>query len=215
MSSPVSRQTAHNVPEPVTRIAELMSTFPAPWALCGGWAVDSWLGRQTRDHDDVDISVFIEDQRALFDHLAGWQLVAHGPNVDVNTSQLWDGRSLDFPVHLHGRPDAGEGLPDRVDSASQQGFTLDIQLGDRAGDDWILSRQPRISLPLGDGVQQSPWDLPTVVPEVLFFFKARELRQCDKLDFLALLPQLTREQRDWVRGAISLAGHPWLPQLSP
>lgn len=215
LSSSASRQTANNVPEPVAPIAELMSAFRASWALCGGWAIDAWLGRQTRDHGDVDISVFIQDRQALFDHLAGWQLVAHDRQVDGGTSEPWDGRRLDLPAHIHGRLDAGEGLPDRVDDASQQGFSLDIQLGDRSGDDWILSRQPRIGVPLGDGVQQSPWGLPTVVPEVLLFFKARELRHRDRLDFLALLPQLTREQRDWVRGAISLAGHPWLPQLSP
>jgi hypothetical protein len=46
-----------------------MSSFPAPWALCGGWAIDAWLGRQTREHGDVDVSVFLQDQRALFEHL--------------------------------------------------------------------------------------------------------------------------------------------------
>ena len=120
-----------------------------------------------------------------------------------------------MPGHLHGRLNTGEGLPDRVDAATDQGFSLDIQLNDRSGDDWILARQPRISLPLRNGVQQSPWGLPTVVPEVLLFFKARELRRRDKLDFLALLPDLTQEQRDWLRSAISLVGHPWLSQLSP
>jgi hypothetical protein len=202
------------VPEPVTPVADLMSTYRPRWSLCGGWAVDAWLGRQTRDHGDVDIAVFIQDQRALFDHLAGWQLIAHDPNVPGDTSEPWDGRRLDLPGHIHCRLDAGEGLPDRLDAASQQGFSLDIQFADRSGDDWILSRQPRISLPLRNGVQQSPWGLPTVVPEVLLFFKALELRRRDKLDFLALLPHLTQEQHDWLRSAISLVGHPWLSQLS-
>jgi hypothetical protein len=192
-----------------------MSAFRAPWALCGGWAIDAWLGRLTRDHGDVDISVFIQDQQALFDHLAGWQLVAHDPHVPDDTSEPWDGRPLGLPGHIHARLDAGEGLPDRVDAASQQGFSLDIQFGDRSGGDWILSHQPRISLPLGRGVQQSRWGLPTVVPEVLLFFKALDLRRRDKLDFLALLPDLTEEQRNWLRNTISLVGHPWLTQLSP
>ncbi len=213
MSTPESRPVS-DVPEPVAPIVELMSSFPAPWALCGGWAVDAWLGHATREHVDVDISVFVQDQQALFDHLAGWQLVAHGPNVDVDTSEPWDGRPLDFPGHIHGRLDAGEALPDGV-LKPEQGFTLDIQLNERSGDDWILSQQPRISLPLRNGVQQSPWGLPTVVPEVLLFFKASEFRRRDKLDFLALLPQLTQEQRDWLRNAISLVGHRWLSQLSP
>ena len=214
LSNSVSRQETNLVPEPVGRIAELMSAFRAPWALCGGWAIEAWLGRQTRDHGDVDIAVFIQDQRAVFEHLAGWQLVAHGPNVPVDTNEPWDGRPLALPVHIHGRLDAGEAPPDGV-LTPQQGFSLDIQFGDRSGDDWILSRQPRISLPLRNGVQQSPWGLPTAVPEVLLFFKARELRRRDKLDFLALLPDLTQEQRDWLRSAISLVGHPWLFQLSP
>ncbi len=219
LSKSVSRQSSNGVPDPVAPIAELMSAFPAPWALCGGWAVDAWLGRQTRDHGDVDISVFIQDQRALFDHLDGWQLVAHGPIVPVDTNEPWDGRRLDLPVHIHGRLDAGEALPAGV-LTPQQGFSLDIQFGDRSGDDWILSRRPRISLPLRNGIQASPWGLPTVVPEVLLFFKATAYfgieeqmtggRFQDEPDFLAVLPHLTEEQGHWLREAISLVqpGHP-------
>ena len=222
MSTYPSRETANHVPEPVAPIAELMSTFRASWALGGGWAVDAWLGCQTRDHLDVDICVFIQDQRALFDHLAGWQLVAHGPNAPANTNEPWDGRRLDLPVHIHGRLDAGEALPDG-DLTPQQGFSLDIQFGDRSGDEWILSLQPRISLPLRNGVQQSPWGLPTVVPEVLLFFKATAyagtpnyMRPRDRQDFLALKPRLSKEQRNWLREAISVvdAEHPWLAELS-
>ncbi|TMF97813.1 MAG: hypothetical protein E6I03_13425, partial [Chloroflexi bacterium] len=65
------------IPEDVARIAELMSTYRAAWALAGGWAVDAWLGRLTRDHGDVDLAVFENDRQALFEHLAGWQLIAH------------------------------------------------------------------------------------------------------------------------------------------
>jgi len=238
LSASVSRQTTDHVPEPVARVADLMSTFPGTWSLCGGWAVDAWLGRQTRDHLDVDISVFIQDQRALFDHLAGWQLVAHGPNVAVDTNEPWDGRRLDLPVHVHGRLDTGEVLPDGV-LTPQQGFGLDIQFGDRSGRDWILSstvawewpaaartRQPRIRVPLRHGIQASPWSLPTVVPEVLLFFKATAYfgieeqmtggRFQDEPDFLALLPHLTEEQRHWLRESIALLhpDHAWLSQLS-
>jgi len=201
-----------------------MSTFSAPWALCGGWAIDAWLGRQTRDHQDIDICVFIQDQRPLFDHLTGWQLVAHGPNTPVDTNEPWDGRRLDLPVHIHGRLDKGEALPDGI-LTPQQGFSLDIQFGDRSGPHWILSPQPRIRVPLQEGVQQSPWGLPTVVPEVLLFFKATAYfgieeqmtggRFQDEPDFLALLPRLTEEQHHWLRQSIALLhqDHPWLSQL--
>lgn len=192
-----------------------MSSFRPTWCLCGGLAVDAWLGRQTRDHGDVDIAVFQDDLGAFFDHLAGWDLIAHDTQVAGDTSEPWNGRPLVLPAHIHGRsPEARDSMPDRLDDPAQQGFGLDIQVNERSGDDWIFSRAPRISLPLHQCVGQSGWGLPTLVPEVLLFFKARDLRRRDKLDFLGLLPHLTDEQRDWLRNAISLVGHPWLTQLS-
>jgi hypothetical protein len=190
-----------------------MSTFQAPWALCGGWAVDAWLGRLTRDHGDIDIAVFVQDQQALFDHLAGWQLVAHDPYTSDDTSAPWDGRPLGVPGHLHCRLDTGEAMPERVDSAEEQGFGLDIQLNERSGEDCILLGEPRISLPLTDAVRKSPWGVPAVVPEALLFYKSIDLRRRDKLDFAELLPHLSADRRKWLREAIEQVGHPWVAQL--
>jgi hypothetical protein len=216
LSDHVTHATKH-VPDAVARLADLMSTFRPTWCLCGGWAVDAWLGRQTRDHEDVDIAVVVQDQRALFEHLAGWQLVAHDPQVDGDTSEPWDGRPLGLPGHIHGRIDTGEGLPDRVDAASRQGFSLDIQLNDRSGDDWILSHDPRIAVPLRRCVRPSGWGLPTLVAEVVLFYKAGQPRSQDEADFLALLPHRTEDQRRWLWEAIGRAhpGHPWLARLRP
>lgn len=192
-------------PEPVARIAALMSTFAPQWALCGGWAVDAWLGRQTRDHFDLDITVFHDDQRAIFDHLAGWRLVGHDPNVADDSKELWNGRTLDLPAHVH---------------AEEGDFKLEVLLNERSSGDWVLSREPHITRPLARCVQQSPWGMPTVVPELLLFYKATEHfdvegmkeRPHDKIDFLALLPHLSEGQGAWLREAITLLhpGHPWL-----
>ncbi len=214
MSNTVSNQTANHVPDAVAPVAEIMSSFPAPWALCGGWAIDAWLGRQTREHQDVDVIVFVQDRQELFEHLSGWQLVAHGPDWAGGTER-WDGRPVGLPGHIHGRPDTGEPMPgpDEPD-LNPFGFYLDIQLNDRSGDDWLLCGSPRISVPLDSSVRESPWGLPAVAPEVLLFYKSLDLRRRDKLDFAALLPELSSEQRDWLRETISLMGHPWLAPLS-
>lgn len=206
-----------NFPESLARVADLMSTFGPWWSLCGGWAVDAWIGRQTRDHADVDISVFQDDQRAIFEHLAGWQLIAHDSNIADDASEPWDGRGLVSPAHIHARsPDARLSLPDRLDAPARAGFSLDIQVDERSGRDWILSREPRVSRSLRLGVRQSAWGLPTAVPEVLLFYKSKDRRPHDELDLLTLLPQLTEKQCYWLRDVISLVhpGHPWLTQLS-
>lgn len=215
--------SSNNVPEPVVRLAAIMSGFRAPWALCGGWAVDAWLGRTTRDHGDVDLSVFVQDQQALYEHLRDWQLLAHDAAWEPSDQEeWWDGRRrLNNPSHIHARPPERRGpMPEGGIARTEDGFELDIQMDERAGDEWMLSPGLMVSLPLRDAVRESPWGLPAAVPEVLLFYKAGGgsgidwLRRRDRLDFVALLPHLSQKQRRWLRDAVSLLGHPWLAPLS-
>jgi hypothetical protein len=204
-----------------------MSAFPRVWTLSGGWAVDAWLGRQTRDHADVDIAVFQDDQGAIFDHLAGWQLIAHDSQVAGDSAEPWDGRPLVLPAHIHARPpEARRRLPGRLDAPTQVGFNFEVLLNERSGVDWVFSREPRVTLPLRRSVRQSAWGVPTLVPEAILFYKAtayfavEELqgrRSQDEPDFVVLVPHLTEERLHWLREAISLVhpDHPWLSQLSP
>jgi len=223
-------QPKNSVPEEVARIGELMSKYRHDWALCGGWAVDAWLGRLTRDHGDVDIAVFENDRQALFQLLAGWQLIAHEETKENEGAELWDGRPLVVPAHIHARsPEASGPLPERFDESgmrvvfAEDGFWLDICLAERAGADWVLNSEPRAALPLAECIRQSGWGLPTLAPEVLLFFKAtlyvgtkNHLRPRDEADLIALLPLLTEEQREWLREAVSrvYAGeHPWVGRM--
>jgi len=223
-------QPKNAVPEEVARIGEFMSTYHHEWALCGGWAVDAWLARLTRDHGDVDIAVFENDRQALFEHLTGWQLIAHEEAKENEGSELWDGRRLLLPAHMHGRPPEESGpLPERFDPSGMRivfatdGFWLDVCLCERSGREWVLNGDPRVALSLGQCIRHSVWGLPTVTPEVLLFFKAtlyvgtkNHLRPTDEADFLALLPLLTDEQRAWLREAVSRVydgEHPWVGRM--
>ena len=210
-------------PEAVARVATIMSGFGANWLLCGGWAADSALGRLTRDHHDIDITVFHEDQRALFEHLAGWQLVGHDDNVADDSSEPWLGRELHLPAHIHALPPGS--APADPSTGQGTGFNLEVILNERSGDEWLFSREPRISLPLSRCVVQSPWGEEVASPEVVVFYKAlppawrngprTPLRKRDERDFAALLPQLSGEHRRWLHDSISLIepAHPWLPRL--
>lgn len=220
MSSSTSVQPATGIPDDVARICDVMSTYPAPWALCGGWAVDAWLGKHSREHGDIDLAVFVEDQRALHDHLSGWQMLGHDEaweavgGVGAN-NRWWDGtRHLGVPSHIHARPPERAGaVPENGIATLEDGFLLDIQMNNRTAEAWHLHAEPEITLAFDSAIQTSPWGIPTASPEVLLFYKAQDLRRRDKTDFAALLPLLTPEQRAWIHKAISTLGHPWEKEL--
>lgn len=186
------------LPEALAYVRGLLRGLDAPWFLCGGWAIDAWLGGQTRYHSDVDITVFHHDQRAVFEHLPGWALVAHDPHVPDDTTQQWDGRVLDPPAHIH-VPTLASPLSTSA-ALTHSAFEFEVMLVERTG-------RERIHHP-------GPWGLPTVAPEVVLAYKAEypTPRPHDDEDFQALLPTLDDAQRTWLRGALS-EGHPWLARL--
>jgi hypothetical protein len=212
----LTTSVSNQIPESIAELAGLMSTYPGVWALCGGWAVDAWLGRVTRKHGDIDLVVFQDDLPAFFEHLTGWQMLAHSPDAPEYDGLWWDGRRrLTCPSHIHARPPerSGPAPADGIANA-EDGFTLDIQICEGEGGEWLLSREPRIALPLTDSIRESTWGLPTALPGVLLFYKAYEPRQRDRLDFEALSPWLEGVQRDWLRDAIESVGHPWVRKLA-
>lgn len=218
------------VPEPVAHIAAVMSTYPRPWALCGGWAVDAWLGRVTRDHGDVDITVFHDDQRALFEHLADWNLVAHDAD-EPQATEPWDGRALALPAHIHARPPGAENAElvrrwvTPPYSQANDGRDIEFILNEHRDGAWLLNAEPRAAVTRDVCVPDSPWAVPAFAPEVIAFFKATAYlgqgklwaRPHDVSDFEQLFALLQREQREWLRGSVAAAypRHPWLPDLVP
>lgn len=210
-------------------VHDLLRGFDPLWFLCGGWAVDAWLGRHTRDHGDVDIAVFHHDQRAIYEHLSGWALVGHDPNVPDDTTEPWSGRRLDLPAHIH-VPVHGGPLATST-TARHTAFEFEFLLNELSDQDWVLNQETNIRVPLDRCAQQSVWGLPTVVPEVLLFYKAggdltrAEIqahggvvrpRARDEQDFHALLPTLTETQRSWLGQSIAsiLPEHAWLTHLA-
>ncbi|WP_161606344.1 nucleotidyltransferase domain-containing protein [Microlunatus speluncae] len=202
------------LPAPLVRAAERFAGYDREWYVCGGWATDLLLGRQTRDHLDVDLVVWQHDQATLRSHLEGWQLLGHDNAVAGDCPDQWDGRRLEPPAHIH------------ANTPTMAGTELDIQICELAGDEWVLATEPRITLPRSACRGEAAWgDLPVVSAAIIVYYKAipprwrtdprPARRPHDEADFLALLPTLSRSQRSWLRHAIAAdqPDHDWLRRL--
>ena len=75
--------------------------------LFGGWAVDFHVGRATRDHDDVDLAIWLADMARIEEVLAagGWADLL-GPDIDGGKAFGREGVRLEL-TYLY-RDDDGE-----------------------------------------------------------------------------------------------------------
>src|SRR5688500_9342197 len=66
-------------PLSVEDAAALFAGAPFPWWIAGGWAIDLFIGYQTRSHADTDILILRRDQLAARSRLADWDVHAADP----------------------------------------------------------------------------------------------------------------------------------------
>ena len=55
-------------------VSELFKSLDIKWWIAGGWAIDLFLGKKSRDHLDIDVLIFRKDQMIIHKHLKGWEL---------------------------------------------------------------------------------------------------------------------------------------------
>jgi hypothetical protein len=182
---------------------ELLSELGVRWWVAGGWAIDLLIGRQTREHHDLDVLVLRPDHGVVRSFLGTWDLHAADP---PGTLRPWPvGEMLPTAVH---------DIFCRRDPASPWSFQLMIDEVD--GDDWLFRRDHALRRPLTSlaGRASRP-GLPVLAPEIQLLYKSRGLRDRDLADFESVLPHLTGDERSWLRDALLAVSpdHEWITRL--
>jgi len=173
------------------------------WGVAGGWALSLYAGEPLRDHEDIEIAIFQQDQSALRAHLGGWefQFVPHRSGRLVP----WpEGQFLQHPDHeIHAR--------------SPEGQQLQILLNERDGASWVFRKNRSVRLPLEKAFLPAGSGLHILAPEIVLLYKALsgERRPKDESDFHAMLPHLPAGGRAWLGAALAACRpeHPWLASL--
>ena len=167
--------------------------------MVGGWAIDLFLGRRTREHDDIEVAVgpsgFDAARLALADH----ELVVVGGG--------------------HARPLSEQALAAHhqtwVRDTETGAWRLDLFREPWEGDTWVFRRDSRIRLPLERVIARTPGGIPYARPEIVLLFKAKAPSAKDEADLGVTLPRLDGPARAWLGDVLALVqpGHRWLATL--
>jgi hypothetical protein len=178
----------------VASVLALMAGTDVMWWLSGGEALDVFVGRSTRAHADIDISLRrsdLPDFRAFTSsHLT--LKIAHDGQLHELT---------DLPI-----ADAVNGLWARESAGGP--WRLQVNLEPVDNDEWCYRRNPRVRLPVETLIRRRDADgLPYVAPAVQLLWKAKDTRPKDERDFETVAPLLTTDERRWLTDAIARS-HP-------
>jgi hypothetical protein len=181
-------------------VARRLAGVDASWYVTAGWALDLWHGRQTREHEDVEIAVPERAFDAVHAALAGLELwvVGSGLAHPVTAASL--------AAHHQ----------TWVREPATNAWRLDVMREPWDGDTWVFRRDPRIRLPRRDVIAVTEDGIPYARPEIALLYKAKTSRPKDDADFASALPMLGPEQREWLAQSIALVhpGHHWLQALA-
>ena len=173
-------------PLSVEEVKNLFETFKPKWWIAGGWAIDLFLKKQTRQHDDIDVLIQRDDQFEIQKLLADWDLWAADP---PGTLRPWKkGQFLQKGLQdIWGRKTADDP------------WQIQIMLFDTENNDWIFKRDESIRKSLSSITIKSENGLSLLAPEVQLLYKSKSLRKKDQLDFENTLVALSDDQKNWLK----------------
>lgn len=181
-----------------SEVAHRLRDVTAPWCVLAGWALDLFLGEQTREHADIEVGAPASRFAEISDALRDLEQVV------VGYGRAWalDEHALAAHRQVWVREPGGP-------------WRLDVIREEWVDGDWVFRRDPRIRLSLDSLIARTRDGIPFVQPEVVLLFKAKTPRPKDEQDFAVVLPRLDARRRSWLRDALALVrpGHPWLDEL--
>jgi hypothetical protein len=185
-------------------VRSLLCDLPCAWGVAGGWAVDLFLDRVTRKHQDIEVAIFREDQLILQEYLAlhAWSL----EYVRKGRFYPWPrGERLLLPVHeIWCRNDSGP-LPH-----------LEVLLNERVADAFVFRRDFRIKTPVEYAFLRSNSGIPILAPEIVLLYKSRRATESkEEMDFANTLEALDARARQWLLESLLEIDpeHVWLDAL--
>jgi hypothetical protein len=185
----------------VSNIVELFTDLPITWCLAGGWALDLHLGKQSREHSDIDVIILRDEQVSAYDFLSReWKLYKAQDGVLMpwaqgefltDTTDVWVSKNLDSP------------------------WAFQVMLVDVFENQWIYRREKSIKKPLNEIIARTNEGTPYLRSEIQLLIKggSSKVREKDFFDLQTMLPILSTQEKEWLTLALQKQfpeGHPWI-----
>jgi len=190
-------------PLSVDEVATIFEGIAAPWWIAGGRALDLFVGRTTRAHEDTDVLILRRDQLAVQKHLSDWQLFKTKQPTPLHLAPWPTGEFLDPPINdVWARRDLHDGP-----------WRFQLMLMEAEDEDWVYRRLRSIRGKIAQMGLRTDTGIPYLAPEIQLLHKSGTGQQKDLDDLAAVLSVLPRRRAGWLLRCLKEQypqGHEWI-----
>lgn len=208
--------------------SQVMGKMNAKWCFAGGWAIDLFLGKESRPHKDLDIVVFKNEINEVISYMKAnnWRLetptrqgflpVTEESVSELEMDNMWC-MNEDYPQDYLKVDEQGSCNFYQYERDVQEEFDfLEVLLNSTEGGYFIYQQNPAIRLEMSRAIFENN-GLPYLAPEIVLLYKSKYLSEDNQADFELVTAKLNPEQREWLKEALTNeygSDHPWVQALS-
>jgi hypothetical protein len=171
--------------EPCSKVKTIMNKFGFPWFIAGGWAIDLFLNKETRVHDDIEIGIYRRNQMQLYRYFDKYKkyYINNRSRIGIHERLEWNKEYLRLPIHeLY---------------VECTGLEIEVLLNERDDNKWMYRRNDQITLDEKKVICFSEDRIPYLCPEIVLLYKTKEMRNKDIDDITNAIGKMDESQKKW------------------
>ncbi|MFD2830205.1 nucleotidyltransferase domain-containing protein [Corticicoccus populi] len=182
---------------PLETIISLFDTLDIQWGIGGGVALDLYYGFKTRNHEDIDIIIFVKDAAEVIHLLQDFSLFK-AENGILTPYTYEDKMDDSFSIWVSEEEDSP--------------FVFEILLISTREDFWIYKRNSDIRGSTDELFLLNESNIPYIKPEIQLLYKmdGSHIRDKDIIDFEKFVPLLGADEKIWLKKQLTVQGNTYM-----
>jgi hypothetical protein len=209
----------------IIKFNEFLKNIGIDYAICGGHAIDLFLGKKMRPHKDLDAVVYWEDRDQIIQYMinSGWDVYEpcgtdylHKINNIYNQKRIKSNIWCVKPENSHYKFTEKEKDMFSVEFDNLEQMELDyieILFNSRKNNEFIYARNHDIRIKMDEAILMSG-NIPFLAPEVVLLYKSKyPFVQENQLDFENTIHKMNVDQLKWFKTSLEneyTKEHEWL-----
>ena len=205
---------------------EILRNQQFEYAFCGGYAIDLFLGFESRIHGDIDISAYWKNRNNIIEHMwkldfLVYEMLGEGKAhhiTDIENQKMIKRNIFCFQdtcdlIQLSATDEAGIYYINFRNIGQTKLDFIEFLFNSRNDTDFIYARNNEIKRALDKAILKNE-GIPYLAPEVCLLYKSTDItHEVNQKDFDKAIVKMTDEQKDWLNDALIKTypeGHEWI-----